>query len=62
MIMVVCEDIVRFYEFFYRSKYGNDKYKFAPSIKADREIQNFLSKLNDKYNLITIGDNFLSQG
>ncbi len=59
--MVVYEDIVKYYEFFYRRKYGNEKYKFAPSIKADREIHNLLSKLNDKYNLDTIGDNFLSR-
>lgn len=55
------QDIVRFYEFFYSKKYGNKSYKFIPSPKADKAINNFLSKLDVKYNLITIGDHFLSR-
>lgn len=59
--MITDKDIIRFYEFFYKEKYGNEGYRFKPSIKADHTIQNFLSNLNDRYNIHLIGTHFLSR-
>lgn len=47
------------YENFYRKKYGNEKYKFKPSEKYLIAIDKFLLYLDKKYNLETIGVNYL---
>lgn len=48
------------YELFYRKVYGNDKYIFKPTFKAENHISLFLNLLNSRYKLETIGINFLT--
>lgn len=59
--MILEEDVIRYYEDFYRKKYGNEKYKFVPTEKASKTIQNFLSVLDKKYHLVTLGEKFLTR-
>jgi hypothetical protein len=59
--MIGSEDIIWFYESFYQKKYGNVKYKFTPSEKASQEIEQFLSVLEKRHKLITLGNSYLSR-
>lgn len=47
------------YELFYKKKYGNEKYLFKPTSAYLKLIDKFLSKLDKKYNIDSIGVNFL---
>lgn len=57
--MIGKQDIITYYETFYRSKYGNGKYVFVPTPKAEAEINKFLAFFEKKYKLITLGRDFL---
>lgn len=52
-------DVIKTYEYFYKKIYSTEKYKYKPSEKAIKTIHNFLKLLDKKYNLQSIGTNFL---
>lgn len=47
------------YQLFYRKVYGNEKYIFNPSEKAQDQIKKFIELLDERYKLERIGINFL---
>jgi hypothetical protein len=53
-------EIISMYEHFYSRKYGNQSYKFKPTEKANEEIDKFLNYLDKKYNIISLGNKFLT--
>lgn len=57
--MVKFEDIVLYYEYFYKKTKQSEKYKFIPSEKSKKIIVKFLSTLDKRYNLKTLGNNYL---
>ena len=57
--MIYYDDIVLCYEYFYKNTKNSKKYQFKPSEKASKSIQKFLNRLNERYNLNTLGFNFL---
>lgn len=59
--MIGHKDIVFYYELLYKKKYGNETYVYKPTPKAEIEINNFLSFLEKKYKLISLGEDFLSR-
>jgi hypothetical protein len=44
---------------FYRKVYGNEKYIFNPSEKAQCQIKKFIELIDERYKLETVGINFL---
>lgn len=59
--MIDCQDIIRYYEYFYKKKYQKtEDYKYIPSLKAEIEISNFICALDDKYKTVTLGSFFLN--
>lgn len=57
--MIGNQDIIYNYELLYREKYGNEKYIFKPTPRAEQEISNFLLFFDKRYKLITLGKDFL---
>lgn len=57
--MIIKQDIVSFYEYFYKKKHNSLNYKFKPSEKSEKVINTFLSILDKKFNIKTIDKNFL---
>lgn len=57
--MIQESDVIKTYEYFYKKIYSTEKYKYKPSEKAIKTIHNFLKLLDKKYNLQSIGTNFL---
>ena len=51
--------IVEFYEYFYKKRFGNPKYKYKPSKRAEKIIGSFLTLLDKHYDLKLIGRDFL---
>lgn len=47
------------YEYFYQRKYQSPKYKFKPTSQALSKINEFIQLLDEKYDLHTLGSNFL---
>lgn len=59
--MILEENIVQYYEYFYSKKYSNQKYIFTPSSRAIDAIAEFIQYLEKRHKLITLGQRFLSR-
>src|ERR1035438_4891216 len=59
--MIIVEDIIKYYQYFYINKYGNDSYVYKPSAKASDQIAYFLEVLHSEYKIETLGPVFLSR-
>lgn len=57
--MINREDVIKFYQYFYRKRFNSINYKFHPSDKASKSIDTFLNICNKNYNLKLIGTSFL---
>lgn len=57
--MIVADDVIKYYQYFYSKRYANKKYKFVPSEKSLKLISTFLNLISKKHLLVTLGDQFL---
>ena len=53
--------VIQLYELYYSKKYGNSSYKFKPTPKADLLIDKFITYLDNKYNLVCLGQHFITK-
>jgi len=53
------QNIKTLYEFFYRKIYNQKLYTFCPSESAEKQIKNFINLLHKRYNIESLGDQFI---
>lgn len=59
-MIIGTHSIIVIYEYFYCKKYLSPKYQFKPSSEALSRINGFIQALDKKYDIQTLGINFLS--
>jgi hypothetical protein len=59
--MIKTNDIIDIYELFYSKVSGNVSFDFKPNKQQNKQIDNFLELLDNKYKLIVLDDIFLIQ-
>lgn len=57
--MILSQDLIKYYQYFYKKKYKNEKYEFKPSDKTIKQLDKYLISLKKNYNLQSLGENFL---
>lgn len=57
--MISEQDVINFYQYFYRKRFNSFNYKFKPSEKAEKVIKTFITLLDKHYNLKLVGHSFL---
>lgn len=57
--MIVVNDVIKYYQYFYKKKYKNDKYQFIPTDKTNKLITKFINEIGKHHHIQSLGNVFL---